>query len=498
MNRNNKILVSIFMASMMCLIVPANMMGHRLGRTESTNNVFGATPIGAGTTTFTGSLTSGTQSTQHTFSVPSGATKISVTLAMPSGADYDLSLWDVNGLRTGGWCSTDHSQKNQIANAVYSGYSASPETITVNPPAVFGTWSVGCYDYSGSGTYTITVDVTVSTADTTAPTVSITAPASGATVSDTITISATASDNVGVSYCAYKIDSGSTHSDSSSPYSWSLDTTTLSDGSHTITVYAYDAAGNSAYATRSITVANDGGETHLVTDTYTGTLTSKGDIDYFAIADVEPGLMSLSVSWSTSYDIDCYIMTTANYASYLARGYTTNNPETCSYTIQTAGTYYIGIRMYSSASSSYTATVSYYTGGGSTPDTTNPNVDITSSGGTIHVSSYTMTWTGSDNVGIDHYSVKKDSGSYTSVGTSTSYTFTGLSNGGHTFYVAAYDAAGNSATDSVSVTVSLPDTTNPTISITAPADGASYVDGDSVLVSWTGSDNVGIDHYTVA
>ena len=61
--------------------------------------------------------------------------------------------------------------------------------------------------------------------DTTAPTVSITAPANGATVSGTVTVSATASDNVGVVGVQFLLDGANLGAeDTSSPYSISWNT----------------------------------------------------------------------------------------------------------------------------------------------------------------------------------------------------------------------------------------------------------------------------------
>lgn len=77
-------------------------------------------------------------------------------------------------------------------------------------------------------------------ADTTAPTVS----ASESGTSGTITLSATASDNVGVTNVEFRVDGVLKGSDASSPYSMTLDSTTLSNGSHTLVATAYDAAGN--------------------------------------------------------------------------------------------------------------------------------------------------------------------------------------------------------------------------------------------------------------
>jgi hypothetical protein len=85
----------------------------------------------------------------------------------------------------------------------------------------------------------------VVTTDTTAPTVSITAPAPGATVSGPVTVTANASDDVAVLGVQFKLDGNNLGTeDTSSPYSVSWDTTTATNGSHTLTAVARDAAPN--------------------------------------------------------------------------------------------------------------------------------------------------------------------------------------------------------------------------------------------------------------
>lgn len=83
--------------------------------------------------------------------------------------------------------------------------------------------------------------------DTTPPSVSLTAPGAGATVSGAaVTVSANASDNVGVVGVQFKLDGANLGAeDTSSPYSVSWNTTTATNGSHTLTAVARDAAGNS-------------------------------------------------------------------------------------------------------------------------------------------------------------------------------------------------------------------------------------------------------------
>lgn len=91
--------------------------------------------------------------------------------------------------------------------------------------------------------------------DTTAPIVSLTAPANGATVSGSgVTVSATASDNIGVVGVQFKLDGSNLGSeDTSAPYSITWDTNTASNASHTLTAVARDAAGNSTTSS-SVTV----------------------------------------------------------------------------------------------------------------------------------------------------------------------------------------------------------------------------------------------------
>ena len=94
--------------------------------------------------------------------------------------------------------------------------------------------------------------------DTTPPTVSITAPATGSVVSGTVTVSATAADNTGVVGVQLILDGTNLGAeDTVSPYSFSWNTTTTADGSHVLTALTRDAAGNQATSVPvSVTVGN--------------------------------------------------------------------------------------------------------------------------------------------------------------------------------------------------------------------------------------------------
>src|SRR2546427_2900126 len=90
-------------------------------------------------------------------------------------------------------------------------------------------------------------DITfATTGDTTPPTVSITAPANAATVSGTLSVTANASDNVGVASVQFQLDGANLGGlDTTSPYSVSWNSTTASNASHQLKAIAKDAAGNS-------------------------------------------------------------------------------------------------------------------------------------------------------------------------------------------------------------------------------------------------------------
>jgi hypothetical protein len=88
------------------------------------------------------------------------------------------------------------------------------------------------------------------------PTVTITSPTPGATLTGTVQVQAQASDNVGVVRVQVDVDGTRRAFSTVGPYGWSLDSTTMSNGTHTLDVLAYDAAGNVARASVVVTVYN--------------------------------------------------------------------------------------------------------------------------------------------------------------------------------------------------------------------------------------------------
>lgn len=118
--------------------------------------------------------------------------------------------------------------------------------------------TVGRDDYYGYGRINAARAVAAArgaaTSDTTVPVVTATVPST--TVKGITTVSATATDNIGVTRVELYAGGVLVASDTAAPYSFSWDSTSRADGATSLDVKAYDAAGNVGSKTLSVTVAN--------------------------------------------------------------------------------------------------------------------------------------------------------------------------------------------------------------------------------------------------
>jgi hypothetical protein len=108
-----------------------------------------------------------------------------------------------------------------------------------------------------AGTQTSGLSGTGTSGDVAPPTTQITTPGNGATLTGTVTVTTTATDNVGVTSIQIYIDGSQVTSGTTSPLSYSWNTTNVANGTHTIYSKAYDAAGNvGTSSTVTVTVSN--------------------------------------------------------------------------------------------------------------------------------------------------------------------------------------------------------------------------------------------------
>jgi len=119
----------------------------------------------------------------------------------------------------------------------------------------------GVTDLAGNpmATNVIWTFTTAAAGDTQPPTVTLTAPAQGATVSgSSVPLSANASDNAAVDHVDFLVNGTVIATDTVSPYVATWDSTTVSDGTVTITARAVDTSSNQATDSHSVTVSNGG------------------------------------------------------------------------------------------------------------------------------------------------------------------------------------------------------------------------------------------------
>lgn len=105
---------------------------------------------------------------------------------------------------------------------------------------------------SSSATVTVTVANTQAAADTTPPVVTIGNPRDGARLTNNVNVTASASDNVGVTSLSLYID-GSLKATGNTSLSYAWNTRKIGAGGHTVQAVARDAAGNATTSTVQVT-----------------------------------------------------------------------------------------------------------------------------------------------------------------------------------------------------------------------------------------------------
>jgi M6 family metalloprotease-like protein len=182
---------------------------------------------------------------------PANGATVSGTATVSASATDNVGVSRVELYVDGALASTDHA----------SPFSFSWDTTTASNGA--HSLTSKAYDAAGNVGTSAAVSVTVSNTitDTQAPVTSVTSPANGTTVSAIVMVTASATDNVGVSRVEFYVDGALASTDTTAGYSHAWNTTTIANGTHTLYTKAYDAAGNvGTSATVSVTVSNTGAD----------------------------------------------------------------------------------------------------------------------------------------------------------------------------------------------------------------------------------------------
>jgi len=152
----------------------------------------------------------------------------------------------------------------------------------------------------GGGTVPI-----VPTPDTIAPTVAVTSPSSGSTVSGTVSLTATASDNVGVASLKFYVDGVLKGSTSSGSLAWNSAAET--NGVHTITAVASDAAGNTRTSAAVTATVSNSTSTNQV---FTGQLT-KGMSKTHTMSVASTSAVTANLAWTGAGTLQLLVRTSS-------------------------------------------------------------------------------------------------------------------------------------------------------------------------------------------
>jgi chitodextrinase len=382
--------------------------------------------------------------------------------------------------------TTSGSTYTNISNVTATTYTFSGLT---NGTAY--TFEIAAKDKAGNQSNFATIQSTP--VDNILPTISITTPANNATVQGLVNITATANDNERISKVDFFVDGTLNTSDNSSPYGFSLDTSKLNNGQHTILARAFD--GNNNQATSSLTV-------NVQNPVVPPPDTSAPSVPTNFNANLNNGVIVLR--WGASND-------NVQLSGYRIEKYT-NNTLTSTLTVNATSTslndgaisqgntYQYRIAAYDSSGNQSAFTNQLSVNYPVPPDTTPPSAP-----GNLAYSltnnNVILSWGASnDSSGIKNYTIYRNGQAIANT-TLTTYTNTSILYGTqYTYAIQATDNNNNlsSLSNTVSVNITAPpapDTGAPTVpqNLVAAAVGTNQIN-----ISWNAStDNTGVAGYII-
>jgi len=441
------------------LTVVVTVDGTVLGNATVTGNTWTFTPTtplaeGVHTVTATATDVAGNTATDsNIFTVDVTAPTVSVT-APAEGSSINNTTPTYSGT------VSDDGPGPYTVSITVDGTVLGNATVTGN------TWTFTPTTPLAEGAHTVTATATDAagntatdsnnfTVDVTAPTVAVTAPAEGSSTNDTTpTYSGTVEAGATV---VITVDGVVLGNATVTGTSWTFTSIVpLTEGSHTVTATATDAAGNTATDSNTFTVDTtaptvavttpaDGSSINNTTPTYTGTVSDNGPGPYTVAITVDGTPLGNATvtggTWTFTPTVplaDGPHMVTATATD--AAGNTATDSNT--FTVDAIAP---------------AVAVTAPAEGSSINDTTPAYSGTVEAGATVVISV--------DGVVVGNATV-----------TGTTWTFTQptpLAEGPHTVTATATDVAGNTATDSNTFTV---DVTAPTVAVTAPAEGAQTND----------------------
>jgi hypothetical protein len=272
-----------------------------------------------------------------------------------------------------------------------------------------------------------------------------------------MTVSGTASDNVGVTQVTWANNRGGSGT-ASGTTTWSATGVALQSGANVITITSRDAAGNTATDTLTVT--------YTPPDTTVPTVAIESPTTASTYANTTS---TMSLGGTASDNISVTQVTWSNNRGGSGTATGTAAWSVASMTLQ-AGSNVITVTARDAAGNTATDVLTV-----TAPDTTAPTVSITQPTSAASLSTTTTTvnvsGTASDAVGVTQVTWSNDRGGSGAATGTTNWSVSGVAllNGANVITITARDAAGNTATDTLTITSTPPLTlTGLTSNLTAP------------------------------
>jgi hypothetical protein len=363
----------------------------------------------------------------HTINKGDSASWVQLTLTSP--VELDAGTYHL-GLHTG---NTNSVGRYSAVN-LSGGMKQNDDVFSDGSTNTFG--SVDTFDFGLSiyATFGDSSDPPPDT-DTTDPTISFTSPSNSETVSGIVTANVAASDNVGVDRVEFSLDGDLKLTDSESPYNYSFDSKTLSNGDHTVSAKAYDAAGNTKTASITVDVQNP------------DTTAPEAPTNLSATA-MDPTTVNLS--WSASTDAGSNATGVVKY-NVLRNGLVIAQPTSTSYTDSdlTANTNYsYTVQAVDGADNTSTDSNTANVTTPEAPDETTPSIPGDLEAVAVNSSQVNLSWTASTDEGgsgLAGYNIYRNGNKLNdSLVTTTSYGDSSVNyDTSYSYEVEAVDGAGN-------------------------------------------------------
>ena len=356
--------------------------------------------------------------------------------------------------------------------------------------------AVDTSDNQANNTRSFTVNITEISdpEDTEDPKVNITSPIDGAIITaESITINFTASDDVALSSVEINFNStGYVSATDLGDGEYSYEATGLIDGDYNYTVKAVDTSNREATATRSFTVEipdtkdpDTEDPTINIVSPENGTIITEDSVNISFTVNDNEGLNSVEINFNSAGYVSAtdlgdgeYIYEATNLVDGITYNYTVKAVDTSDNDVEATGTFIVDI-----------------------PDTTDPTItDIQPENGTtIEEDSVTISFKANDETDLKSVNLNFAGLDVilTKTGDDYSYQATNLVDGTtYSYTITAVDTSDNDVEVTRTFIVDIPDTTNPTVNITSPEDGANVTSGSQVI-SFTASDDVALDSVSI-